>query len=216
MRLHAQRGTAMVESAIFLPLFLLILFGIIWAVQSSVQSERVQIAVRYGGLVSNEAAPYVGYSLYGLYTQVAAPTIANSCSAPTTDALTNTGTFPGPASNPFWSPESGQTNGTCSKGQAVLTGGELSNSIVFLQTTSSITTQVSVPTPLQSTLGTANQNLSATENFFDTPDLGTLLSCYTELDSAVKQSLADTPQGVTTPPTPLPDNNAVNPLIVGC
>src|SRR5579872_2831353 len=56
--LRAQRGTAMVESAIFMPLFLLILFGIIWAVQSSVQSERVQIAVRYGGFVSNEAAPY--------------------------------------------------------------------------------------------------------------------------------------------------------------
>ena len=73
MQVSAQRGTAMIESAIFLPLFLLVLFGIIWAVQSSVQSERVQIAVRYDGFVSNEAAPYVGYSLYGLYLAAAAP-----------------------------------------------------------------------------------------------------------------------------------------------
>lgn len=216
MILRAQRGTAMIESAIFLPLFLLILFGIIWAVQSSVQSERVQIAVRYGGLVSNEAAPYVGYSLYGLYLAASAPAVTTTCSAPTTDALTNSGTFPGPTSPPFWSPESGQTQGSCTKGTAVLTGGNLSSSVVFLHTLSNITTQVQVPTPLQPTLNTANQALSASENFFDTPDLGTIMSCYSDLNSAVQQSLLRTAEGVVTPPTPIPDNNPVNALSVSC
>jgi hypothetical protein len=213
---RGQRGTAMVESAIFLPLFLLILFGIIWAVQSSVQSERVQIAVRYGGLVSNEAAPYVGYSLYGLYLAAASPSVNTSCSYPTTDALTNSGAFPGPTSAPFWSPESGTTSGTCTKGTAVLTGGTLSSSIVFLSTTSNITTQVQVPTLLQPALNNANQSLSASENFFDTPDLGTLMKCYTDLNTAVSQTLNNTSLGVTAAPPPLPDSNPINPLAVSC
>ncbi|HEV3152333.1 MAG TPA: TadE family protein [Candidatus Baltobacteraceae bacterium] len=206
----------MVESAIFMPLFLLILFGIIWAVQSSVQSERVQIAVRYGGLVSNEAAPYVGYSLYGLYLAAASPAVNTSCSSPTTDALTDSGAFPGPTSAPFWSPEANKTSGSCTKGAAVLSGGNLSSSLVFLSTQSSITTQVLVPTLLQPTLKTANQNLSASQTFFDTPDLGTLMKCYSDLDSAVTQSLTNATLNVTAAATPLPDNNPTTPLAVSC
>ena len=216
MNVHVQRGTAMIESAIFLPLFLLVLFGIIWAVQSSVQSERVQIAVRYGGLVSNEAAPYVGYSLYGLYLAAASPSVNTACSAPVTDALTNSGAFPGPTAAPFWSPESNQTQGACTKGTAVLTGGALSSSLVFLSTQSSISTQVQVPTLLQPALNTANQNLSANENFFDTPDLGTIMKCYSDLDTAVAQTLNDTALNVASAPAALPDNNPVNPLAVSC
>ena len=216
MQVNAQRGTAMIESAIFLPLFLLVMFGIIWAVQSSVQSERVQIAVRYGGFVSNEAAPYVGYSLYGLYLAAASPSVNTSCTAPTTDALTNSGTFPGPTAAPFWSPISGQTVASCTKGTAVLSGGGLSNSLLFLSTQSTITTQVQVPTPLQPTLNTAKQQLSANENFFDTPDLGTLMKCYATLDSAVSQSLNDTTLNVVTPPSAIPDSNPTTALTVSC
>jgi hypothetical protein len=206
----------MIESAIFLPLFLLVLYGLIWAVQSSVQSERVQIAVRYAGLVSNEAAPYVGYSLYGLYLAANSASIDTSCSPPVTDALTNSGSFPGPASPPFWTPEIDNTTGTCSKGTAILSGGDLSSSLVFLQTNSGITTQVQVPTPLAPALSTNNTTLSATENFFDTPDLGTLMACYADLDSAVSASIENAPQGASVAATPIPDSNPITPLAVQC
>ena len=209
-----ERGVAMIESAIFLPVLLLLMFGIIWAVQSSVQSERVQIAVRYSGLVSNQAAPYVGYSLYDLYNAAASPSVSTNCSAPTIDALNNTGSFPGPAAQPFWQPIGGTTNGNCTKGTALLQGGSLSTPMLLMQTTSSVSTQVQIPSYLQATLGNS-QNLSAAQNFFDTPDLGTIMQCYGELRTAVAQSLADTSVGAVSAAAPLPDSNSTAPLAIG-
>ncbi len=212
---NAQRGVAMIESAIFLPLFLLLLFGVIWAVQSSVQNERVQIAVRYSGLVSNEAAPYVGYSTYALYNAIRSPSVSTACTAPTSDALTNSNTFPGPTAPAFWSP-AGTTNGTCTKGTAVLSGGQLDSPVLFSQTSSNISTQVTVPGPMQGSLGSNTQTLTASENFFDTPDIGTLMSCYPELDTAVGASLQNTAQNAVTAPTPLPDSPATDALKESC
>ncbi len=212
---RSERGVAMVEAAIFLPFFLLLLYGVIWAVQSSVQSERVQIAVRYSGLISNEAAPYVGYSLYGLYNAVLSPAVTTACTAPTADALTNSGTFPGPTSAPFWSPV-GTTTGSCSKNSATLSGGSLDSPFLFLQTTSNISANVTVPGPLVASLGASTSTLTATQNFIDTPDLPTLMSCYSELDTAVAQSIEGTALDVTSAPTPVPDSLPTNSLKETC
>ncbi len=206
-----MRGVAMIESAIFLPLFLLLLYGVIWSVQSSVQNERVQIAVRYSGLVSNESAPYVGYSTYALYNAVRTPAVTTACTAPSGDALTNTNSFPGPTSPPFWSP-AGTTSGTCTKSTAVLSGGQLTSNVLFLQTTSNISTQITVPGPLQGSLGSNTQTLTASQNFFDTPDLSTLMACYSELDAAVAASLENQPQGAITAATPVPSILPTNSL----
>lgn len=212
-----QRGVALVETAVCLPLFLIVMFGIIWAVQSSVQSERVQMAVRFSGLVSNQASPYVDYSLYALYNAATAPGVSTGCIAPTSDALTNTGTFPGPAAPSFFSPINGSTSGTCQKGTAQLSGGALTTPVLFLQTTSNISTQVTVPTFLAPVLA-GNTALSASENFFDTPDLGTIMQCYTSLRSAVTASLEDQAQGAIMASAPLPDVNPTSALTIngGC
>ncbi len=206
----------MVESAVFLPLFLLLVFGIIWAAQSGVQSERVQIAVRYSGLISNEAVPYQNYSLYALYTGAVAPATNTACSIPTSDALTNSGTFPGPQSAPFWQPLAGTTIGTCSKGTAVLQGGSLSSPLLFVQTLSTATTQVTVPGNLQGALG-SNSTLYARENFFDTPDLPTIMNCFGELHTAVNASLSNVAQNAITAAAPIPDSNPTTALTIsGC
>jgi Flp pilus assembly protein TadG len=49
---HAQRGQAVVETVLFLPMFLLALFGVMWTAQAAVQYERTQSAVRYAGLIA--------------------------------------------------------------------------------------------------------------------------------------------------------------------
>lgn len=221
-RLHAQRGQATLETALFVPLFLFVLFGVIWAVQSSVINERAQIAVRFSGLVSNEASPYSRYSLGALYDGVPGigGTETYTCVAPTPDALQNdpaNGTFPGPKSPPFFQPLTSLTSGTCSQGETHLSGGTMTAPILFIHTSSSITSAIGVPSYLQSIL-TANQYLSASQNFFDTPDVRALLDCYSDLGSAVAASLEKTVQNTSVAPTPLPDMPNTTPLSLssGC
>lgn len=204
--LHRQRGQAVLETAFFLPIFLLVLFGVIWVVQSSVVNERVQMAVRFSGLVSNEASPYTRYSLGALYDGLpgVAGTETYTCVSPTTDALLNNGNFPGPATPTFFQPASGVTSGTCSQNVTYLSGGELTEPILFVQTTSNITSGVSIPSYLANILNNP-QYLTASQNFFDTPDLQSLMDCYTEFGDAAAASLLDTAQNATAAPTPLPD-----------
>ena len=63
----APRGQALLETAIALPLFLLALFGTIWAVQYSSQAERTQSMVRWGGLIGGASDTVNDYSLLTLY-----------------------------------------------------------------------------------------------------------------------------------------------------
>lgn len=214
--MHHQRGQAMIETAVFLPLFLLVLFGVIWAVQSSVQYERSEISVRFSGIISDEASPYQQYSLGALYDGL--PGIAGAevytCASPGPDALQNDPTnliFPGPKSPSFFRPLNGNsTVGTCTQGPAHLSGGALTQAQLFIHTQSSITPQISVPGFLQNFMG-ATQNLSATQNFFDGPDVQTLLACYNDnstddLGMVVEDSLAHTTMNAIAAPTPLPDS----------
>ncbi len=217
-----QRGQAMVETALFLPLFLLILFGVIWVVQSSVMSERAQIAVRFSGLVSDEANPYEQYSIGALYDGLPgiAPAEVYSCASPGPDALQNdpsSGVFPGPKSPPFFQPISGTTVGTCAQGPTHLTGGNMATPQLFVHTDSDISTQVPVPGFLQHTLGALTQYLSASQNYFDGPDVQTLLACYydgstDDLGTVVTDSLRNQDLNVVTAATPLPDTPNTAPL----
>jgi hypothetical protein len=208
---NRERGQATVETAVFLPAFLLVLFGVIWAVQSSVVGERTQIAVRFAGLISDEASPYTHYSLGALYDGL--PGVASAetyvCVTPTPDALMNDGSFPGPTTPPFFQPTNGAASGTCSQGETHLSGGSMASPMVFIQTKSSLSATTNVPSFLKSVLG-ATQNLSATQNFFDGPDVQTVLTCYNDgstddLGTVVKDSLQRTSMSATTAPTPLPE-----------
>ena len=121
--MRLARGQALLETVIFLPLTLLTLWAVIWVAQYGVMSERVQSAVRYSGLVSNQINPYVEYSLYVLYNSLGpvssnAPIPASTCNAPTTDALTNSGTYPGPTTAPFWMATPIPPSVTCSAAQS--------------------------------------------------------------------------------------------------
>ncbi|MDE2571775.1 MAG: pilus assembly protein [bacterium] len=213
---EAQRGQALTETAIILPLFLLLLYGIIWAVQSSVVGERVQLAVRYSGLVSNESSPYQQYSLYALYNNlqgVSAPP-SSACVPPSADALLNGGEFPGPTMTlPFFQP-SGSPAGSCSQGTASMTGSLLQPE-VFTNTQSSITAHAPIQGMLQSVIGSAQQQLDARQNYLDAPGIGTVLGCYPELNAAVSASLEDkAPIAAPSSVAPIPDVNPVTPLLL--
>ena len=69
MRKHA-RGQAVLETALFMPLFLLGLFGVMLAGKEGALSERVQLGIRYGGVISSLQQPYLSYSIYSMYSTI--------------------------------------------------------------------------------------------------------------------------------------------------
>jgi Flp pilus assembly protein TadG len=99
-----------VETVLFLPMFLLALFGVMWTAQAAVQYERTQSAVRYAGLIAQSDSPYADYSLYSMYTQLPATTLPTlTCNMP--QAVLDTLSDASPtyssaqtvtASPPFW------------------------------------------------------------------------------------------------------------------
>jgi|SRR5579884_1168246 len=220
MQLASQRGQALIESVIFLPLFLLVLFGIIWIVQVSVLSERAQIAVRYSGLISNESSPYTRYSIYAVYNNVGAlqQSTPTTCATPGTDALLNdnsSGAFPGPKSAPFWWPDNSAASGTCTAGSAPITGGTLTSPLLLTHSMASVSTTKSIPLYIQGSIGSYS-TLTATQNFINTPDIATTFRCYPDLQAAVSASLSGEVSGQGAGMTlPLPDTNPTTPLPLG-
>jgi hypothetical protein len=218
--IESQRGQALIESVIFIPFFLLILFGLMWIVSVSVINERAQIAVRYSGLISNEASPYADFSLYSVYNNVGqySQGVPATCATPGPDAFLNdpsNGDFPGPAAGSFWAPDNSTSTGSCTAGTAVITGGQLNGPFLLQHSDAKVQAVKTPPLYVQPAAGTLS-TLSAEVNFMNTPDVGTLMTCYQELHDTVSQSLVGETQssGANGATLPLPNSNPTTPLAI--
>jgi hypothetical protein len=212
------RGQAIAETVIFLPIALLTLFGVIWASQYSVMSERVQSAVRYSGLIANQLNPFMEYSMFVLYNSmgtaslnVAIPT--QTCNPPTTDALTNSNTYPGPTSGPFWQNTPAPPTVTCSSTpsqKAVFSSGVTQTSLA-LSNTPIVQTGAAVPSYLNNSMvfgqviAGGSSPTTASLNFMKPADMPTLLNCQPAMQTTIGASLAPTtpPLSPTVFPTPI-------------
>ncbi|HTU81061.1 MAG TPA: TadE family protein [Candidatus Acidoferrales bacterium] len=223
------RGQAIVETAVFLPLALLVLFAVIWAAQYGVLSERVESAVRYSGLISNQINPFVEYSYYVLYNSLGSsspnsPVPSQTCNAPTTDALTNSNTYPGPSMGPFWTATAAPPVTQCvyTNSQSVVFSTGMNQNAIALSNSTTVQAQLTVPAYLSSALGFSSSiigpgalPIARTANFMKPADLKTILSCHNTLQAALAGSLAPTPltsapPTTTTPmPEPLPTQSSV-------
>ncbi len=217
---ESQRGQALIESVIFIPFFLLVLFGLMWIVSVSVINERAQIAVRYSGLISNEASPYSDYSLYAVYNNIGqySQGVPQSCVTPGPDAFLNdpsNGAFPGPTAAPFWAPDNNVSSGTCTPGTAVITGGQLASGFLLQHTDATAQASKTPPMYVQPAAGPLS-TLSAEMNFINTPDVGTLMTCYSELHDDASATLVGETQsnGQNTFSAPLPDSNPTDALSI--
>jgi TadE-like protein len=223
------RGQAIVETAIFLPLALLTLWAVIWASQYAVMNERVQSAVRYSGLVSNQLNPYTQYSFYALYNSLGvyssnSPLPAATCNAPTTDALTNSGSYPGPASAPFWLATPSAPTVQCSPTAIAVFNIGMNATALGLSNTPLVQAAAIVPPYLShalqfgSVINQANIPTNASLNFIKPADLGTLMTCHPDFQKNVAVSLSNVaptmdPTGIPQPlaqpvpaPTPIQDD----------
>jgi hypothetical protein len=192
------RGQALTETTIALPLFLMGLFGIMWAVREGAMSERVQMGVRYGGVVSQLSNPYADYSLYALYATVdgAPPTNPLACQAASQSVVDGAGpraSFFAPASAP--SP-------SCFANQAIITGPESYYQPVLVQDNAALISSTTANGGFMSNvLGTTTSSNSGLQNFFRSPDVATLTEC-SGMGSTVQSSLEG--EFDTTTPTSAP------------
>jgi hypothetical protein len=196
--LHS-RGQALVETAFALPVFLLAMFGVVWALQTGVLGERVELVARYGGMVSAEISPYTQYSLYAAYQAASGAPLATPCVTPPPALLSDGAPLQSPASQtlPFWQPSSGSSSASVSCGKTAEIGGGLSAPMLLGRAAITVSTGSDVPLMLP---GNGSQTVrGASLNAFTSPDMATLIACYPELQSAFARSV--NPQSDASPPT---------------
>lgn len=100
-RLTYSRGQTLIETAICLPIMLLVLFGVIYFSNAGVVNARAQLTARYGAtslFASNTAPTYSAADIYNATNDAAV------CQSPPTSILYNGPPFPAPTSAPYWNP----------------------------------------------------------------------------------------------------------------
>jgi hypothetical protein len=198
---HASRGQAVIETAIALPLFLIGLFGVMWAFRTGMLSEQVQQSVRYGGLVSALADPYESYSLYTVYANIddSPPPNSRDCAGGSKSVIAQ-------GHDTFWQAAATSSSAPSCSMVILYPGTAAVSSPVILFSNYVDASATSQFSGKFGSLTYGNQTISASQNFFRSPDVGALLDC-SNLGPAVKLSLEaknDTTTSATAVATPFP------------
>jgi Flp pilus assembly protein TadG len=185
---HAQRGQALVETMMLLPVALVVLFAILYFARFGVLEERAQSAVRYGALMSYESAS--NYSASDIYNTVGShPPPISVCSAnvvPDTVTALN-GTGPSGSAQPFWKPDHPAT-ATCTVSTASFGGASWAAYHYLTITKHTVTASMDVPAYVTSVLGmTGNVTASLAYAHADPPS--TIIYCVSNTAAAVAAGL---------------------------
>jgi Flp pilus assembly protein TadG len=178
---RGERGQAVVETAIFMPIFLLALFGMFLAVTQGAMIERVQLGVRYGGLISGIQNPYTSTSLYAMYATLdGSDPASNSCAGVGANTLLLTQNR-----HTFWQPVAGSVSTTCWQSRPIVFAGSYNplytQSYNFLYHENFVT--LAAQTPVSSFLtkgalaGATSVGTFGAENFTTSATLGDVLNC---------------------------------------
>ncbi len=183
---HRERAQALVESALFVPLFCIALFAVLWFSKFGVMQERAQFAMRYGTQVSNTQSYQVEQMYYALANGAAATPMPYSSAAPCSSAVTTDSTnainrrqpLPAgaPTAQPYWTVPN--PNVSCSQLFKITSGGGADPWTMQYQTiaTDSISATISVTNALQKLFG-ATKTVSAATVFYQPISLGYILAC---------------------------------------
>jgi hypothetical protein len=184
---HRQRGQAVFETALFIPLILLSLYGIFVVVTEGSMGERVQLGVRNGGSIFAPGNPYLSYSSYNLYSSIDGvdPADVNgNCNG----ALPDT-TLLSAQRHGFWQPAASApaptTSCSYSKGVVQLNGVFYPLQSDFLK----LSAQTGVSTSLiGKVIPTATLTSQAAANYLKSGSIGEILQS-SSIGAAVKASL---------------------------
>ena len=191
MMRQRQRGQALIETVVFLPVALIAIFGVMYFSRYGVLSERAQSAVRYGALVSYQAAPV--YSARGIYDAIAtgpvAPTACPAAVGTDTVKAISEQNGGGPTPSPYWRPDS--ATATCMQSTMSFAGAPTAAFHIFTVTASTATATIAVPTVLSSVLGT-NASAVASFGYVRSDPPGVIMYCIPTLGPAVAAALGRT------------------------
>jgi len=221
---QAQRGQALVELVVSVPLFVFALLALLTVIAIAVQSERLPQALRYNGLVAQQFDPYSNYSLYEMYENAGTTSISTpQCVSPIdptvpggSGILSGTNPLPGTNTAPFWAPATTPTGSCVSSGPTGFSAASFGLYSDLVLEHDQTTLSTSAWGPLRS-LFTSAVPMTATANFFRSPSIPIVLGCYTVINSMVLQATqpAQSPTATTVPasltgvtPTPISPFNA--------
>jgi hypothetical protein len=194
--MHAQRGQALLELIISVPVMVFIILALLTVIAIAVQSERLPQALRYNGLVAQQFDPNSNYSLYELYENAGTTTLIYApCISPTdttapggSGILGGTNPLPGTNTAPFWAPYAAPVGSCVSSGPTGFSAATygLFNDLLLEHNQTTLTT--SAWGPLK-TLFTTAVSMTANANFFSSPGVPLVLGCYPTLNTIMLNAL---------------------------
>ena len=186
--MHAQRGSVLVETVIFVPITLLVLFAILYFARFGVLEERAQSAVRYGAMVSYEtSARYRAADVYATLAANAAPSAVCPAGVATDTLNVLNGAQSGSPAQGFFRPDTAAA-ATCTIGTTSFAGTAPDAYRIFTVTTHVAGGNVSVPAYLASLVGVTG-NVSASLGFVHTDPPGIIMYCTAHVGAAVAAAL---------------------------
>lgn len=201
---HFQRGAALIETAIVLPVLLLALYGIVYGIRVGVVTERAEQAIRYAGVLQQQQNPFLDYSLYSLYNNLGATSNVPTqpCSIPNSNFLKG-GSIATIAGVPSSSAEFGAfflptrlTVGCTTPARVGLTVGYSRQYLMLTESpivNADVNASFSGILPGARALGT--HTISRTMPFYRSPDLASLLHCSPQFGTVVTASLEPATDG---------------------
>jgi hypothetical protein len=188
--MHAERGQALLETAIFLPIALLLLFGILYFARFGVLEERAQSAVRYGATVSYENASQPGAAqIYAALSANARPSGLCPAGVATDTVNTLNGTQSGSEAQGFWKPDSAPA-ATCTVSTVGFTASTTDAYRYFTVTTHSVSGVLTVPAYVSAVVVTHNVAASLGYVHTDTPAM--IMYCTSHVGASVAAALGRT------------------------
>lgn len=189
--MHVQRGQALVETAIFLPVALMVVFAILHFARFGVLEERAQSAVRYGATVSYEgASPIAAAQIYAAIAANAAPSGVCPANVATDTLDTLNGSRGGAPAHGFWKTDSVPA-ATCAVSTVGFTATTTDASRYFTASKHNVSGTLDVPLYATSVLG-AKSNVVASLGYIHTDTPAMIMYCTSHVGASVALALGGT------------------------
>jgi len=195
-----QRGQALTETLIVLPVAIFAIFAILYIARAGIVNERIYLSMRYAGFSAFYGQSNQAYTAADIYSNIQGGNQPVPCPKAPAGAFNDTAPYPGPSGPPLWNPDEPVTS-QCSMQTTSIGGASFLASRYLSATLVNVQTGVNVPPYLQSLIP-AQTTMQAQGGFVHPAYPGVIMYCNGDTFTAVYDSL--TSNGTISLPTPMP------------